>query len=314
MIGDLANHLWQSSVCAAGVWLLTLLIRRNHARVRYWLWFAASVKFLLPFALLASLANQVAWTPATQQRWSQAVPVRVAQINEPFSAEIDTAMSAPAAADGSAWSTVAFLVWGLGLTAVIVVRLHLWRRVRHLVRVSTPADIVDLELPDTVQVRFAPGVLEPGVIGIFRPVLMLPAGIQEYLPPRQLQAVLAHELCHVRRRDNLTAAIHMLVEGVFWFHPLVWWIGGRLVDARERACDEDVLRELGDPHAYAEGILNVCKMYVRAPLVCVSGVSGADLRTRLDAIVANRMGRRLTAAQTFGLVAVGLVGISLPVA
>ena len=314
MIGEVANHVWQSSVFAAGVWLLTLLVRRNHARVRYWLWFAASVKFLLPFALLTSLANQVEWAPATQQRWSQAVPVAVAQINEPFSPEIVTATPAPAATVGSAWSTVAFLVWGLGVTAVIVVRLQLWRRVRQLVRLSKPTEILDVVLPDSVQVRSAPGVVEPGVIGIFRPILMLPAGIQEYLPPRQLQAVLAHELCHVRRRDNLTAAIHMLAEGVFWFHPLVWWIGGRLVEAREHACDEDVLRELGDPDAYAEGILNVCKMYVRAPLVCMSGVSGANLGTRLEAIVSNRRSRGLTATKAGALVVAGVLGISVPVA
>jgi Zn-dependent protease with chaperone function len=64
-----------------------------------------------------------------------------------------------------------------------------------------------------------------------------------------LHAVIAHELCHVRHRDNLIAAIHMFVETVFWFHPLVWWIwcggsgvvdrvwwiGKRMVDERERA-------------------------------------------------------------------------------
>ena len=58
----------------------------------------------------------------------------------------------------------------------------------------------------------------------------------------QLEAVIAHELCHVRHRDNLIAAIHMFVETVFWFHPLVWWIGKRMVEERERACDEEVLR------------------------------------------------------------------------
>jgi bla regulator protein BlaR1 len=53
-----------------------------------------------------------------------------------------------------------------------------------------------------------------------------------------MEAMLAHELCHVRRRDNLTSAMHMVVEVVFWFHPLVWWIGVRLMEERERACDE----------------------------------------------------------------------------
>jgi beta-lactamase regulating signal transducer with metallopeptidase domain len=49
-------------------------------------------------------------------------------------------------------------------------------------------------------------------------------------------------MCHVRRRDNLFAAVHMAVEAIFWFHPLVWWIGSRLLEERELACDEEVLR------------------------------------------------------------------------
>ncbi len=63
----------------------------------------------------------------------------------------------------------------------------------------------------------------------------------------------------------------MFVETVFWFHPLVWWIGKRMVEERERACDEEVLRLGNEPRVYAEGILNVCKLYMESPLACVSG-------------------------------------------
>jgi beta-lactamase regulating signal transducer with metallopeptidase domain len=73
-------------------------------------------------------------------------------------------------------------------------------------------------------------------------VLLLPEGIVESLAPAQLEAVIAHELCHVRHRDNSIAAIHMFVETLFWFHPLVWRIGKRMVAERELACDEEVLR------------------------------------------------------------------------
>jgi bla regulator protein BlaR1 len=71
--------------------------------------------------------------------------------------------------------------------------------------------------------------------------LLLPAGITDRLTPPQLKAIVAHELCHVRRRDNLATALHMGVEALFWFHPLVWWLGARLMEERERACDEEVL-------------------------------------------------------------------------
>jgi beta-lactamase regulating signal transducer with metallopeptidase domain len=96
---------------------------------------------------------------------------------------------------------------------------------------------------------------EPGVFGVFRPVLLLPDGIATELDAEELQAILAHELCHVRRRDNLATMMHMVVEAMFWFHPLVWWLGARLMEERERACDEEVLRSGSEPEAYAEGIL-----------------------------------------------------------
>ncbi len=95
----------------------------------------------------------------------------------------------------------------------------------------------------------------------------------------------------------------MIVETLFWFHPLVWWIGARLVEERERACDEEVLRLGNQPDVYADAILNVCKLYVEAPLACVSGVSGASIRRRIEAIMANRRLQRLNRAKKFLLAA-----------
>jgi protein involved in polysaccharide export with SLBB domain len=175
------------------------------------------------------------------------------------------------------------------------------------VRSSTAVDIAA-----PVEIRSAPGLLEPGVVGLLRPILLLPEGITERLTPPQLEAVLAHELCHVRRRDNLFASIHMLVEATFWFHPLVWWIGARLIEERERACDEEVLSLGNQPHVYAEGILNVCKLYVESPLVCVSGVSGSDVKKRIEAILLNRLALKLTFVKKAALAALGVVALVAP--
>src|SRR5215469_11836893 len=121
------------------------------------------------------------------------------------------------------------------------------------------------------------------------PVLpSVPEGILDRLTAAQLKGVIADELCHVQHRDNLMAAIHMFVETIFWFHPLVWWIGKRMVEERERACDEEVLRLGSEPRIYAEGILTVCKLYVESPLACVAGVTGASLKRRIRMIMANR--------------------------
>ena len=105
----------------------------------------------------------------------------------------------------------------------------------------------------------------------------------------------------------------MFVEAVFWFHPLVWWIGARLLEERERACDEEVLRLTRDPKAYADAILNVCKQYVASPLGCVPGVSGSNLKKRIEAIMADRMVPKLNLAKKAVIAAAGIAAFVLPV-
>src|SRR5580700_467720 len=126
----------------------------------------------------------------------------------------------------------------------------------------------------------------------------------------QLEAIVAHELCHVRRRDNLTAAIHMVVETVFWFHPLVWWIRVRLINERERACDEEVLRLGNEAEVYAASILEACKLYLESPLACVSGVTGSDLKRRIETIMANRRVARVGVLKKI-LIVVAAIGVAI---
>jgi TonB family protein len=155
--------------------------------------------------------------------------------------------------------------------------------------------------------------LEPGIFGIAQPVLMWPEGISGRLEDANLEAVLAHEVWHVRRRDNLTAAIHMFVEAIFWFYPVVWWLGARLLEERERACDEEVL-ELGtDRHVYAASILKVCEFCVESPLTCVSGVTGADLKKRMVAIMNENVVHKLDFGRKLLLSTAGLLAIAVPI-
>jgi bla regulator protein blaR1 len=127
-----------------------------------------------------------------------------------------------------------------------------------------------------------------------------------------VRAVLAHELTHARRRDNLTAAMHMFVEASFWFHPLVWWIGTRLVDERERACDEEVVRLGNDPDIYAESILKICHFFVESPLTCVPGVTGSNLKTRIERIMSHRPGSPLSWWAKAFLIALAVVTVATP--
>lgn len=109
---------------------------------------------------------------------------------------------------------------------------------------------------------------------------------------------------YARRRDNLTAALHMFVEALFWFYPVVWMIGRKLIEERELACDQAVLDQ-AQAEDYVEGILNVCKLYRNSPLACVSGITGADLRSRVRLILENRR------PQALGLVKRWALGLAL---
>ncbi len=151
------------------------------------------------------------------------------------------------------------------------------------------------------------------MFGIARPVLLWPRSLAERLTGTHAEMILAHELSHVRHRDNLAAAIHMVVETLFWFHPLVWWLGERMVDERERACDEEVLRLGSKPQVYAESVLKVCEFYVESPIVCVAGVTGSNLKKRMERIMSNHVGETLKVWRKLLLATAGVAAVAMPI-
>ena len=307
MASELINHLWQSTLFAVVAGLATIAFRNNRAHVRYWLWLSASLKFLLPFSLLMGIGSRMEWAPVTHTIAAMpAVSFTVAQMSRPFVDPLPLPHSTRGAFD---WAALAiFSVWASGFAVIVLTRVRGWLRIHAAVRASTP-----ISLSVTMDVRSAPGLLEPGVVGVLRPVLLLPSGIVERLKPRQLEAVLSHELCHVGRRDNLTASMHMIVEAVFWFYPLVWWIGARLIEERERACDEAVLSLGTEPQDYAETILSICKSYLESPLSCVAGVTGSNTRKRIEAILSGRVTCDLSFARKLALAVAGAAALAVPI-
>jgi len=155
-------------------------------------------------------------------------------------------------------------------------------------------------------------LMEPGMFGIFRPVLIWPERLSARLDDEHIEAILAHELRHAQRRDNLTAVLHMVVEAAFWFHPLVWWMERRMVEERERACDEAVVEMGSRPGIYAESLLKACRFCVESPLVCVSGITGADLSKRVLSIMTLRL-ERMSMGKKVTLALFGLIVIATPI-
>jgi len=299
----LFDHLWQSSLFVVLAWCFAVLLRRNRARVRFWVWLAASVKFLVPFSLLSAAGGLFGWrmTPAD----GASMPGFDSWVAPLVSPAATWVAAVPTDFD---FARVLLIVWVLGAALLLARWVVRWRQVMRIVRSATPSTI-DSRVP----VRVSATLREPGVVGILRPMLVLPEKIADCLQPEELAAILEHELCHVRRRDNLWAALHMLVEALFWFHPLVWWLGGRLVEEREQACDEAVLESGANPRGYAQGILKVCQFYMASKLACVSGVSGANLKIRLEGIMKNQKAVELTSGRKLLLGFVALATLTMPV-
>jgi uncharacterized protein involved in exopolysaccharide biosynthesis/Zn-dependent protease with chaperone function len=94
----------------------------------------------------------------------------------------------------------------------------------------------------------------PTVVGWLRPVILMPAATLAGLTPRQLEAILAHELAHVRRFDYLVNAFQCLVETLMFYHPIVWWVSRVVREEREHCCDDLVISVCGDRLAYARAL------------------------------------------------------------
>jgi bla regulator protein BlaR1 len=302
----IVNHLWQSSCFALLASVLAFLLRGNSPKVRYCIWLCASMKFLVPWALLVSLGSLTPWPRHRVASVVTSLPDTLVRIVEPFSPNPYPTVPRSAQID---WGiTVLDFLWGVGFIAIAFTRCRSWCRVRAMLRAATP-----VKLPIAVPALIAPGAHEPGVIGFLRPVLVLPALLLARLDPKQLEALLAHEMSHVRRHDNFFAALHMGVETMFWFHPLVWWLGSRMLEERELACDEEVLRRGCEPTDYVRSILTVCEHYSEVPLLCVSGVTGADIKKRLKTILRGTVSPKLNQQQKLALVFAVVAAIAVPV-
>lgn len=164
-----------------------------------------------------------------------------------------------------------------------------------------------------VQLRLSDSNVGPGAYGMRRSILIWPSRISRRLNDAQIKSVLAHEPCHIERHDNLTAAIHMAVEALFWFHPLVWWLGSQLELERERACDEHVVQTMMSPQTYAESILKVCELCLAPPPECVSGVTGGNLKERVRRIMTDPTSQRLTTSRKVLLAAIASGSIAVPI-
>jgi bla regulator protein blaR1 len=191
----LANHFWQSTLFAIGAWLITLFLNKNRARIRYWVWFSVSIKFLIPFSLFLNLGSFIApeWIK-TQVEITPQIDI-INTISQPFNLQesidiytLEEIIDIPVRSINI--PMIIFSLWGVGTLALII---NWYTRVMKLTKIARKAKPVnDKHLTDlfqrvkqknrisaNVQLASAKDMMEPGVFGFFRPVLFLPVEISK---------------------------------------------------------------------------------------------------------------------------------------
>ncbi|MCE7042076.1 M56 family metallopeptidase [Dyadobacter sp. CY312] len=116
-----------------------------------------------------------------------------------------------------------------------------------------------MNISKSIEFRQTAKVLTPMVIGVFRPAVLIPFGLLTGFSTSQIEAILAHELAHIRRNDYLVNLLQSFVEVIFFFHPALWWISERVRTEREHCCDDIALSVCGDKMVLANALVKVAE-------------------------------------------------------
>ncbi|WP_243302357.1 M56 family metallopeptidase [Geothrix oryzisoli] len=257
---SLLHFLWQGAALGLLAWLLLALLRGASAKARY----GAACALLL----LMAAAPVVTFLLLQRQAPAPAEPLSltVAALTGEPAGEAPLPLRMKAALDAA----LPWLLgtWALGVLLLSTRFLGSWIRVQRLRRRNSspvPAEwhlvlsrlCRELRLSRTVRLLQSAAVEVPTALGWLRPIILLPACALTGLAPAQLEAVLAHELAHIRRGDFLVNLLQSLVEVVLFYHPAVWWLSARVRAERELCCDDAAAALCGDPLILARALTDL---------------------------------------------------------
>ena len=312
----LLHFLWQGALLGLVAWTGFTLLRRRSPRARY----ALGCACLL--ACLVSAASTLALQPLPA---SSAVLADGA-FAEPSILEAPAATGHPAgeapAAATPPWPVrlQPFLPWILvaWTAGVLLLSLRtaggwLWlHRLRSSARpIFEPEWLAGLVRRTGLRraVRFLESVrvATPMCMGLLRPIVLVPLGFFASLDPMAAEAVLAHELAHIRRLDGLVNGLQCVIEVLFFFHPAVWWISRRVRTEREHCCDDAAVLACGDAVFYAETLSRLDEFRDRSSALALRA-GGGNLMERLRRLLLSDLPR--LGFTTPGLALVALVALA----
>ena len=296
--GTLMHAFWQLAALALALMLVLALVSRRAAQTRYWLGVSTmGLMLLLPIATFVYLYEPAPAQPDGLTLVSSSSTASSANFRQPAFRPLPpiTPSMTPRHGEGimeevsafvqaNAYLLVGLWLLGMGFFALRFAGGY-WRVQRLRKQGLSPVD-ADL------QSRFASLVARMGfrrpivllqstlidtplVIGVFKPMVLLPVGLLTGLSMEQVECVLVHELAHVRRWDFLVNILQSMVEILLFFHPAIWWISRLVRDERENCCDELVLRLQNNKVQYARALLSLETLRMRQPRMAMSSTGGA---------------------------------------
>ena len=286
----LLHFVWQGAAIATGAACLLRLLRSSRPQLRYFIACAALASMLaspIVTALVVSGAPRTALSESIHVLRSTQGAVLGVAVVPPWSSSAVTGRSAvksptelrlPVQVNTETLFSSLVTLWLAGV-AILLVRLgagcwrvrglHVAARFEEPSRWQTIAE--DLARRLGLRRRFlivdSRCVSTPTVIGWMRPIVLLPVAALSGLTPQQIEAVLAHELAHIRRHDFLINLLQTFAETILFYHPAVWWISTRIRTEREHCCDDVAVSVCGDAREYAAALTELASWSVtHAPL------------------------------------------------
>jgi beta-lactamase regulating signal transducer with metallopeptidase domain len=278
----LLHFLWQGAILALAAMAL-FRVFRDSASARYGVGIVTLAAMLAaPIATTMWIAahRDVAIAPTSSPAESAVVPAPSdALVTKAVPVATSLAPSAPA----GSLTTLVLLLWTIGVAALSVRLLGGWITARRVAgRVMQPASpevqamvsrlASRLNLRRIVRVVESASVRVPIMIGWLKPVVILPTAVASGFTPDQVEALIVHELAHVRRHDYLVNLLQTMVETALFYHPAVWWVSKRVRTERELCCD-DVAVTICDRLVYARALSDLAEM--AAPHLAMAASNGS---------------------------------------
>ena len=295
----LLHFIWQGALIAAGLALTLTVMGRAAAQTRYAISCIAMLMLLVvPAATFGVLSTSPVETNLTSDTQSPMAPIKAERPVQSLFVEdsVTTAKSAtPVVPAGTRLRNVVERIlpwivafWSLG-AVVGLIRLGVgsWnvRRLRRRGTQPVPAVlqrdfdrlVTQLRIARRVRLILSTWVTVPTVTGWIRPAVIVPTCALTGLSPEQLEAVLAHELAHIRRHDYLVNLLQIVVESLLFYHPAVWWVSRQVRAEREHSCDDVAVATCGDALTYARALTALELSRAQLPALALAANGGSLL-------------------------------------